>query len=60
MPILPQTYNRVNHNFAIFEIKNNNVEEDIECCPNLMDSLKKIGYGFNYILVAIFTMNNAK
>jgi hypothetical protein len=31
MPILPETYNRVNHNFAIFEIKNNNVEEGIEC-----------------------------
>ena len=31
MPILPETDNRVNDDFAIFEIKNNNVEEGIEC-----------------------------
>ena len=31
MPILPETHNRVNDDFALFEIKNNNVEEGIEC-----------------------------
>ena len=31
MPVLPETNNRVNDDFAIFEIKNNNVEEGIEC-----------------------------
>ena len=31
MPLLPDTYNRVNNGFAIFEIKNNNVEEGMEC-----------------------------
>ena len=31
MPILPKIGNRVNVDFTIFEIKNNNVEEGIEC-----------------------------
>jgi len=31
MPILPKTDNRVHDDLAIFEIKNNNVEEGIEC-----------------------------
>ena len=31
MPILPEINNRVNDDFVIFEIKNNNVEEGIEC-----------------------------
>jgi hypothetical protein len=31
MPILPETNSRVNDDFVIFEIKNNNVEEGIEC-----------------------------
>jgi len=31
MPILPETDNRVHDDLAIFEIKNNNVEEGIEC-----------------------------
>ena len=31
MPILPETNNRIDDNFAVFEIKNNNAEEGIEC-----------------------------
>ena len=31
MPILPESDNRVNVDFVLFEIKNNNVEEGIEC-----------------------------
>lgn len=29
--LLPETNNSINDDFAIFEIKNNNVEEGIEC-----------------------------
>ena len=31
MPILPETRKSLGHDFAILEIKNNNVEEGIEC-----------------------------
>ena len=31
MPILPETRKSLDHDFAILEIKNNNVEEGIEC-----------------------------
>ncbi len=31
MSVLPETNNSINDDFALFEIKNNNVEEGIEC-----------------------------